>query len=251
MCEKIQKILSFFGHSSRREIEKMIKSENILINDKKAFIGQRFDKNKIDKITIKGEVVSIKKKEFNTKVLIYNKPEGEICTRYDFKKRPTVFDKLPILRMQRWISIGRLDLNTRGLLLFTNDGYLANELMHPRNQIEREYYIRVFGKIDKNTMNILKNGVRIKDGYASFKEIQSIDLKKSSKNQWFKGIICEGRNREIRFMWKKMKCQVSRLIRIRYGNVILPKTLKLGKYLELNSVLINKLYNLIPKKSFL
>lgn len=248
MCEKVQKILSRLGYSSRREIEKEIKSGKILINNEKAFIGQRLNKKNFNKITIKGQVISIKEKELNTKVLIYNKPEGEICTRYDCKKRPTVFDKLPILKMQRWISVGRLDINTSGLLLFTNNGSLANELMHPRNQIEREYCIRVYGNINKNTMNILKNGVKIKDGYASFKAIKSINFKQSGKNQWFKGIICEGRNREIRFMWQKIKCQVSRLIRIRYGNIILPETLKLGKFSELNSVLINKLYKLIHKK---
>ncbi|QCI22144.1 pseudouridine synthase [Buchnera aphidicola] len=248
MNEKIQKILSGLGHGSRRKIENMIYSGSILINGKKAFIGQRLDKTNSHKITINEKTMTIKKKEFNTKILIYNKPEGEICTRNDPKKRPTVFDKLPSINLQRWISIGRLDLNTSGLLLFTNNGDLANELMHPRNQIEREYYIRVFGKINKNTMNILKNGVRIKDGYASFKEIQSIQPKKLLKNKWFKGVICEGRNREIRLMWNKMKCQVSRLIRIRYGNIILPKTLKLGNFLQLSSISIKTLHQLIYKK---
>ncbi|QCI21005.1 pseudouridine synthase [Buchnera aphidicola (Hyperomyzus lactucae)] len=248
MTEKIQKILSHFGYGSRRNIEKMIKSGNIFINGKKALIGQRIDNQNPGKITIKGENIFIKKKDFKTKVLIYNKPEGEICTRYDAKKRPTVFDTLPFLSTNRWISIGRLDLNTRGLLLFTNNGDLANKLMHPRNKIEREYYIRVFGKINKNTMNILKNGVKIKDGYASFKEIQSINDKELGKNKWFKGVICEGRNREIRSMWEKVKCQVSRLIRIRYGNIILPKNLKLGHWIELNSILVDNLYRLISIK---
>jgi 23S rRNA pseudouridine2605 synthase len=244
MTEKIQKILSHLGYGSRRNIEKMIKSGNVLIDEKKALIGQRLDNKNLGKITIQGKIISSKKINFKTKVLIYNKPEGEICTRYDLKKRPTVFDALPSLNTHRWISIGRLDLNTRGLLLFTNNGDLANKLMHPRNKIEREYYIRVFGKINKNKMNILKNGVKIKDGYAAFKEIESINGKELGKNKWFKGILCEGRNREIRFMWQKVKCQVNRLIRIRYGNIILPKNLELGRWMELNSILVNDLYRL-------
>ncbi|CAL4326342.1 pseudouridine synthase [Buchnera aphidicola] len=248
MAEKIQKILSHLGCGSRRSIEKMIKSGSILINEKKAEIGQRVDKKIIRNIKILGKEISIKKIKFQTRVLIYNKPEGEICTRNDFQKRSTVFDKLPLLSTNRWISIGRLDLNTQGLLLFTNNGNLAHQLMHPQNQIEREYYMRIFGKINKNTMNILKNGVRIKHGYASFKKIERFSNKESGKNIWFKGVVCEGKNREIRSIWQKMKCQVSRLIRIRYGNILLPKDLKLGNWIELNSILLDNLYNLISFK---
>ena len=248
MSEKIQKILSHFGYGSRRKIEEMIKFGNIFINGEKAVIGQRLDEKNLGKITIKGEMISVKKIQFKTKVIIYNKPEGEICTRNDCKKRPTVFDKLPFLNIHRWISVGRLDLNTRGLLLFTNNGNLANKLMHPSNKIEREYYIRVFGEINKNTMNILKNGVKIKDDYVSFKTIEAINNKDSRKNKWFKGVLCEGKNREIRSMWKIVKCQVSRLIRIRYGNIVLPKNLKLGHWTELNSVLVDNLSNLVSLK---
>ncbi|BFR92088.1 pseudouridine synthase [Buchnera aphidicola str. APS (Acyrthosiphon pisum)] len=248
MSEKIQKILSHLGYGSRRNIENMIKFGDISINGKKIVIGQRLNNKNIEVITIKGETVSIKKTDFKTKIIIYNKPEGEICTRNDYKKRPIVFDKLPLLNIHRWISIGRLDINTRGLLLFTNNGNLANELMHPSNKIEREYYIRVFGKINKNTMNILKNGVKIKDGYAAFKSIQTIDHACSKKNKWFKGVLCEGRNREIRSMWQAVQCQVSRLIRIRYGNIFLPKNLKLGDWSELSSESVNNLSNLVSLK---
>ncbi|WP_284442982.1 pseudouridine synthase [Buchnera aphidicola] len=251
MSEKIQKILSHFGYGSRRKIEEMIELGIILINGKKAVIGQRVDNNNPGEITIKGEKISIKKTQFATKVIIYNKPEGEVCTRNDNQKRPTVFDKLPFLNIHRWISVGRLDLNTRGLLLFTNNGNLANKLMHPSNKIEREYYIRIFGEINKNTMNILKNGVKIKNSYASFKSIQVINHNKySKKNKWFKGVLCEGKNREIRFMWKTVNCQVSRLIRIRYGNIILPKNLKLGHWTELNSTLVDNLSKLVALKKY-
>ncbi|QCI22729.1 23S rRNA pseudouridine(2605) synthase RluB [Buchnera aphidicola] len=250
MTEKIQKILSHFGYGSRRKIEEMIKLGIIFINGKKAVIGQRVDNDNLEKITIEGEKISTKKTHFATKVIIYNKPEGEICTRNDNQKRPTVFDKLPYLNIHRWISVGRLDLNTRGLLLFTNNGNLANKLMHPSNKIEREYYIRVFGEINKNKMNILRNGVKIKNGYASFKSIHVINREYSKKNKWFKGVLCEGRNREIRFMWKKVQCQVSRLIRIRYGNIVLPKNLKLGHWTELNSTLVDNLSKLVSLKEY-
>jgi len=250
MSEKIQKILSHFGYGSRRSIEEMIKCGDISINGKKAIIGQRLDNKDFEKITIKGQIVSIKKIRFKTKVIIYNKPEGEICTRKDSKKRITVFDKLPFLSIYRWISVGRLDLNTRGLLLFTNNGDLANKLMHPKNKIEREYYIRVFGKINENKMNILKNGVKIKDGYASFKSIHPINDKELGKNKWFKGVLCEGKNREIRSMWQTVECQVNRLIRIRYGNVFLPKSLKLGNWTELNAKLVDNLLDLVSCEKY-
>lgn len=251
MSEKIQKILSHFGYGSRRSIEEMIKSGSISVNGKRAIIGQRIDNNNPGEIRIKEEKIFIQQTQFKTKVIIYNKPEGEICTRNDDKKRPTVFDKLPFLNIHRWVSIGRLDLNTRGLLLFTNNGHLANKLMHPSNKIEREYCIRVFGKINKNTMNILTNGVKIKDGYASFKSIKPMhnqELRK--KNKWFKGVLCEGKYREIRSMWKTVQCQVSRLIRIRYGNIILPKNLKSGHWTELNSILVDNLFNSVYFKEY-
>ncbi|WP_295165299.1 pseudouridine synthase [uncultured Buchnera sp.] len=246
MSEKIQKILSHYGYGSRRTIEEMIKLGNISVNGKKAEVGQRLDNKNPGEIKIKGVTIPIQKTQFKTKIIIYNKPEGEICTRNDDKKRPTVFDKLPFLKIHRWISIGRLDLNTRGLLLFTNNGYLANQLMHPRNKVEREYYIRVFGDINKNTMNILKNGVKIKDCYVSFKSIQPMHNQElSKKNKWFKGVLCEGKYREIRSMWKTVQCQVNRLIRIRYGNIMLPKNLKLGHWTELNSILVDNLLNTV------
>lgn len=248
MSEKIQKLLSHFGFSSRRSIEKMIKNNSIFVNDKQVTIGQRIDPCKIKKIVINGQVISLKNTPFQTKVIIYNKPEGEICTRNDTYNRITVFDKLPLLNMYRWINIGRLDINTRGLLLFTNNGNLANTLMHPKNVVEREYYMRVFGDIDHKTINILKNGVKIKNGYAAFKSIESIQNITTGRNKWFKAILCEGKNREIRYMWKKVQCQVNRLIRIRYGNVILPKTLKLGNWMELNATLVKNLCNLVSFK---
>lgn len=224
MVEKIQKMLSNLGYGSRRHIESKIKKGNIFVNGKKAIIGQYLNKKNPEEVFINKEKIIFKKNK-QLKIIIYNKPIGEICTRNDPKKRLTVFDKLPILNLSRWISIGRLDINTKGLLLFTNDGQLANQLMHPRNQIEREYYIRVFGDVNKNTIDILMKGVKIKGSYAVFKSIQIIS-KNKSKNTWFKGVLCEGKNREIRLIFNAIKCQVNKLIRVRYGNVFLPKKLK-------------------------
>ncbi|ALD15233.1 23S rRNA pseudouridylate synthase [Buchnera aphidicola (Aphis glycines)] len=243
MTEKIQKILANLGYGSRRDIEKLIKKGNILLDGKKAILGQRLDKKNPGEIFIGSEKIIFKKHK-KLEIIIYNKPTGEICTRNDPKKRSTVFNKLPFLTLSRWISVGRLDINTQGLLLFTNNGELANQLMHPRNKIEREYYIRVFGEININTINILKTGVKIKNSYYSFKNIQLISNNKN-KNKWFRGILCEGKNREIRLIFHSIQCQVNKLIRIRYGNIILPKNLKEGTWKKLNNKLLNKLCNLI------
>ncbi|QCI18259.1 rRNA pseudouridine synthase [Buchnera aphidicola (Aphis nasturtii)] len=242
MTEKIQKILSNLGYGSRRYIESIIKKGNVFINGEKAIIGQYLNKDNPGEVFIEKEKIIFKKNK-KLEIIIYNKPIGEICTRNDPKKRLTVFNNLPFLNLGRWISIGRLDINTKGLLLFTNNGELANKLMHPRNQIEREYYIRVFGEINKNQINSLKKKVKIKDGYVAFKNIQLIS-KNKSKNKWFKGVLCEGKNREIRLIFHSIKCQVNKLIRVRYGNVVLPKNLKEGQWKKLNDTLINNLCNL-------
>ncbi|AAM67829.1 pseudouridine synthase [Buchnera aphidicola] len=245
MTAKIQKILSDLGYGSRRFIECMIKCGKISINGEKAIIGQYLNKKNPGEILIDKKKIIVKRNKNLPKVLIYNKPIGEVCTRDDFQKRLTVFDKLPKLNLNRWVSVGRLDINTKGLLLFTNDGTLANKLMHPRSQIEREYNIRIFGEMNKNKINILRKGVKIIHGYVSFKEIVPLYDKKEGKNKWFKGILCEGKNREIRLMFKSIQCQVNQLIRVRYGNIILPKNLKEGQWMMLNSIFLKKLYNLI------
>lgn len=245
MNEKIQKFLSNLGYGSRRFIENMITSGNIIVNGKKAILGQYLNKKNPGEILINKKKIFLNKKTNESKVLIYNKPIGEICSKKDNKKRTTVFDRLPPLHLNRWISIGRLDINTKGLILFTNNGILANQLMHPRNQIEREYYIRIFGDINENKINILKKGIKIIHGYVRFKEIKPLYSEKIGKNKWFRGILCEGKNREIRLMLSAIKCQVSQLIRIRYGNIILPSNLKEGRWMMLKPILVNNLQKLI------
>ncbi|KAF0740966.1 DNA topoisomerase 3-alpha [Aphis craccivora] len=240
MAEKIQKMLSNLGYGSRRYIESTIKKGNVFVNGKKAIIGQYLDQKNVEEVFMNKEKIIFEQNK-KLKVIIYNKPIGEICTRNDPKKRLTVFNKLPILKLSRWVCIGRLDINTKGLLLFTNNGKLANQLMHPKNQIEREYFIRVFGKINKNTIDVLKKGVKVQNNYFAFKSIELISNNKN-KNKWFKGVLCEGKNREIRLIFNAVQCQVSKLIRVRYGNIFLPKNLKEGQCKKLNFKLLNSLF---------
>jgi len=245
MDEKIQKILANSGYGSRRFIEKMIRSDLILINGDKIKIGQRFSKKNIQSLTINKKFFLFNH-EKKPRVLIYYKPEGYICTCDDPKKRNTVFDTLPVLNNTKWIMVGRLDLNSCGLLLFTTDGELAYRLMHPKFNIIRKYAVRVFGHIDDKKINQLRSGVYLEDGYAVFK---SIVLKsKHTKNKWFIVSLTEGRNREVRRIWEKVEVQVNRLIRISYANIILPKYLSPGSWMYLKDSLVNSLYDLIKLK---
>lgn len=252
--EKLQKVLANLGHGSRREIEGLIQEGKISVNGQVAKLGDRIDVQTQPKIRINGHLISTRIKEQDIcRVLIYYKPEGEICSRNDPEGRATVFTNLPKLKNARWINIGRLDINTSGLLLFTTDGELANRLMHPRNEVEREYAVRVFGQVTDEQINQLKKGVQLEDGPATFKYIQSHGGENA--NQWFNVVITEGRNREVRRMWETVGVKVSRLMRIRYGNIILPKGLPRGAWSELNISNVNYLRELVglpaEEKSFL
>lgn len=252
--EKLQKVLANLGHGSRREVEGLIQAGKISVNGQLAKLGDRIDVQTQPKIRINGHLISTRMKEQDIcRVLIYYKPEGEICSRHDPEGRATVFTNLPRLKNARWINIGRLDINTSGLLLFTTDGELANRLMHPRNEIEREYAVRVFGQINDEQINQLRKGVQLEDGPAAFKSIQSQGGENA--NQWFNVVITEGRNREVRRMWDAVGVKVSRLMRIRYGNIILPKRLPRGGWTELNINDVNYLREKVglaaEEKSFL
>lgn len=239
MTEKIQKVLANAGLGSRREIENWLREGRISVNGQPAKLGDRMTTD--DKVRVDGrEIQLIKSSAKKTRVLLYHKPEGEICSRSDPEKRPTVFDHLPMLRNGRWICVGRLDFNTSGVLLLTNDGELANRLMHPSSQIEREYAVRVQGLLTPAMLKILKKGVQLEDGVARFEEIK--DAGGEGTNHWYHVLVKEGRNRLVRRLIESQPgLKVSRLIRIRFGSITLPRLLKRGKWAELKSNEINSL----------
>ncbi len=239
--EKIHKLLAQAGLGSRREIERWIEQRRISINGKIAKIGERATTQ--DQIRVDGRLIRLQQRTPDTtRVLIYNKPADEVCSRRDEKGRKTVFDRLPKLTRGRWINVGRLDLTTQGLLLFTTDGELANQLTHPSNEIEREYAVRVFGDASKESLDNLRQGVMLDDGFAQFTRLR--DAGGEGKNHWYHVTLREGRNREVRRLWESQGLTVSRLIRIRFANILLPRSLHLGKYAELSTQDINQLKRL-------
>lgn len=229
--ERIQKILSHLGIGSRRDIERWIADGRVKVNGTVATLGQRLEGN--ETITVDERVVSIKELAPLRRVIIYNKPEGEVCTRSDPEGRPTVFERLPRLKTGRWINIGRLDINTSGLLLFTTDGELANRLMHPSYQMDREYAVRVRGEVTEEMMETLKAGVMLEDGLAKFSDIQAAP-EGDGLNRWYHCVVMEGRNREVRRLWESQGLVVSRLKRVRFGPVFLTASLSVGRWREMD-----------------
>ena len=228
MSEKLQKVLARAGLGSRRELETWISDGRVRIDGQPAQLGDRVEPGA--RIQVDGRVVSIDEAP-RIRVLAYNKPEGEVTTRSDPEGRPTVFDSLPRLGRGRWISVGRLDINSQGLLLFTNDGDLAAGLMHPSSEVEREYAVRVFGAVSPETMAQLQSGIELEDGPARFETIR--DAGGEGRNHWYHVTLREGRHREVRRLWEAVERPVSRLVRVRYGPVELPRGLSRGRWLEL------------------
>ncbi|MFD3223815.1 MULTISPECIES: 23S rRNA pseudouridine(2605) synthase RluB [Rahnella] len=242
--EKLQKVLARAGHGSRREVEAMIQAGRVSVDGKISTLGDRVEVTGGTKIRLDGHVLSVMESQDTVcRVLAYYKPEGELCTRNDPEGRPTVFDRLPKMRGSRWIAVGRLDVNTSGLLLFTTDGELANRLMHPSREVEREYAVRVFGQVDDEKIKQLSRGVQLEDGPAAFRSIKFQGGE--GLNQWYNVTLTEGRNREVRRLWEAVGVQVSRLIRVRYGDLNLPKGLPRGGYKELDLPDINYLRTLV------
>jgi 23S rRNA pseudouridine2605 synthase len=229
--ERLQKILSQAGLGSRREMERWIESGTVEVNGIKAKIGDSATAD--DVIKINGRVVNnpLQLKQ-NTRILLYHKPVGEISSRSDPKHTRTVFDHLPSLKHGRWVQVGRLDINTSGLLIFTNDGELANRLMHPKYQCEREYAVRIHGQVNPEAIKNLLRGVTLDDGPAKFKRVEFRGGE--GANSWYHVILSEGRNREVRRLWESQGLEVSRLIRIRYGKLTLPRALSRGDYAEMS-----------------
>lgn len=239
MAERIQKILSRAGYGSRREIERWVEAGEITVNGVIAKTGQAI--NETDKVVLRGQVLKLSAKlKAAPQVLIYHKKIGEICSRNDPEGRPTVFDNLPKITSGRWIQVGRLDINTDGLILFTTDGELANRLMHPSYEIEREYAVRVLGTVTDGIINNLTTGVMLEDGKAKFKRIKFEGGE--GANSWYHVVLNEGRNREVRRLWESQELMVSRLRRIRYGDIVLKRSVRAGEYEDLNVRAMRDLY---------
>ncbi|QCJ71991.1 23S rRNA pseudouridine(2605) synthase RluB [Providencia heimbachae] len=242
--EKLQKILARSGHGSRREVETFLQAGRVSVDGKIATLGDRVEVKAATKIRLDGRLLAIKEPEKEIcRVMAYYKPEGELCTRHDPEGRPTVFTRLPRLTGARWIAVGRLDVNTSGLLLFTTDGELANRLMHPSREVEREYAVRIFGEMNDEKIRQLTRGVQLEDGPAAFKTVSYRGGE--GMNQWYNVTLTEGRNREVRRLWESVGVQVSRLIRVRYGDIDLPKGLPRGGWTELGLEQTNYLRELV------
>ena len=241
--EYIQKILAHCGYGSRRNIEGWLRSGRIQVNGEVAQPGQRISAR--DKVSLDGIrlTLSIAKK---IRILGLYKPEGVICTHRDPQKRKTVYQLLPNNPQRPWIGIGRLDINTAGLLLFTNDGDTAQRLMHPSMQIEREYAIRVLGKASPQQLKNLSQGVMLDGKVARFTDIVSSGGK--GANQWYYAVLLEGRKREVRRLWETQGLQVSRLIRVRFGNYVLPRNKRPGQYWELDEAEKDQLATIIAER---
>lgn len=230
MSEKLQKVLARAGIGSRREMEQLISDGRASVDGKVAKLGDRVDDTQL--LRVDGHIVKTESAEESVcRVLTYHKPEGELCTRKDPEGRPTVFNRLPRLKSGRWIAVGRLDVNTSGLLIFTTDGELANRLMHPKFEVEREYACRVFGEVTDQKVNNVRKGVELEDGMAKFKSVKASGGE--GINRWFNVVLTSGRNREVRRLWESQEVKVSRLIRVRYGEILLEKHLPQGGWAEL------------------
>lgn len=228
--ERLQKVMAGAGLGSRRSLETRIDEGGVLVNGKKASLGRSVKAD--DRILFRQQEWLVTAATTQHRTLIYNKPEGELTTRADPQGRPTVFDRLPRVTGARWVAVGRLDINTTGLLLLTTDGELANAMMHPSHQVDREYVCRIRGQVSDEQVEKLRQGVQLEDGPARFSDIKR--LPGSSANQWFQVTIMEGRNREVRRLWEAVGCTVSRLKRVRYGAAKLPKGLRVGAWSEVS-----------------
>ncbi len=236
--ERLQKILSRAGMGSRREIERWIEQGLVQVNGVVSKLGDGATEN--DKIIVKGRLIDNPlAKTLKTRVLLYHKPIGEIASRSDPKHSKTVFDHLPYLKEGRWVQVGRLDINTSGLLIFTNDGELANHLMHPKFELEREYAVRIHGRVNPLAVKTLLQGVELEDGMAKFKKITFQGGE--GANSWYHVVLTEGRNREVRRLWQSQGVEVSRLVRIRYGSILMPRFLVRGQHTELSPEAVSAL----------
>ncbi|MFO1398597.1 MAG: pseudouridine synthase [Burkholderiales bacterium] len=231
--QRLHKVLASCGFGSRRAMEEMILAGRITVNRLPAEVGQKVGPD--DEVRINGDLVKVRFTPPRPRVLMYHKPAGEIVTRDDPEGRPTVFGKLPNIGNGKWINVGRLDYNTEGLLLFTNSGDLANRLMHPRYEVEREYAVRVMGRMTDEQMQSLLTGITLEDGVAKCEKVEDGGGEEEGANHWYHVVLKEGRNREVRRLFEALGLTVSRLIRTRYGALAMPSVLKRGDVLELEA----------------
>jgi len=241
VTHKLHKLLAQAGLGSRREMEELIATGQVTINSKAAEVGSRAGPE--DVVRIGKRTIHLKFGERLPRVILYHKPEGEIVSRDDPQGRPSVFDKLPQLQSSKWVAIGRLDFNTSGLLIFTTDGELANRLMHPRFEVEREYAVRIMGRLTPEQMTQLTSGIELEDGLAKFELLS--DQGGEGSNHWYRVILKEGKNREVRRMFAAAGQMVSRLTRVRFGPINLPPRLKRGKSMELDETEVKRLLELV------
>jgi len=228
--ERIQKLLAQAGLGSRRQIEQWMIEKRLTIDGKIAELGDKITGK--ERLSLDNRPLTLRKTATDkTRILIYHKPAGEICSRSDPEGRPTVFDSLPKRADSRWVAVGRLDFNTSGILLFTDNGALANKLMHPSSEIEREYAVRIRGEASKEELALLQAGVMLEDGEARFEDIR--DAGGEGSNHWYHVLLKEGRNREVRRLWESQDLLVSRLIRVRFGPIQLPRNLRPGAFRDL------------------
>ncbi|TNF05173.1 MAG: pseudouridine synthase [Gammaproteobacteria bacterium] len=230
MADKLQKVLAAAGYGSRRELEQWISDGRVQVNGQVAKLGDRVSAD--DTVVVDGKRAKLPSSDQRIRVLVYNKPEGEVCTRSDPEGRKTVFDHLPRLSGERWIVVGRLDINTTGLLLFTNNGELANRLMHPSYEVDREYLVRVHGQVDDAMLKRLREGVLLDDGIAKFSDV--VPGERVGSNGWYTVALMEGRNREVRRLWESQGVEVNRLKRVRFGPIFMPSYVRKGQWIELD-----------------
>ncbi|PCH66064.1 MAG: 23S rRNA pseudouridylate synthase B [Gammaproteobacteria bacterium] len=246
MAERIQKVLARAGYGSRRQIEVWIKEGKVSRNGETASLGDQVEVG--DTMKLDGKALSAKRLwQQPQQVLLYNKPVGEVCTRKDPEGRRTIYQSLPTPEQGRWVSVGRLDINTSGLIILTTDGELANTLMHPSNEMDREYAVRILGEVTGDMLQNLRDGVELEDGKAHFSDVQRAGGE--GANSWFHVVIQEGRNREVRRLWESQGVTVSRLMRVRYGPVIIPNKLKMGHWMMIEGYELETLYEDVGLKA--
>ncbi|WP_421711317.1 23S rRNA pseudouridine(2605) synthase RluB [Alcanivorax sp.] len=245
--EKLQKVLARAGLGSRRELEKWIADGRVSVNGTVATLGDRVGND--DTLRVDGRIIKVKPEEdIVQRVIMYHKPPGEVCSRNDPEGRPTVFDNLPRLQGMRWVQVGRLDINTTGLLLFTTDGELAHRLMHPSNGFVREYAVRVRGGMTPEKRQAMLDGVLLEDGVSKFDSIEDAGGAEEGANHWYKVTLTGGKYREVRRLFQSQDLDVARLMRIRFGDLTLPPQLRQGRWMELEAEQIQALIGKVELK---